>query len=899
MRRVVVLAALAFAACSSGSPIIPAGFDGPVAVVPFMGVNPAKAGAGLVPLLAVASFRSDELALVDPNFDAPVPAPNLSWALTVPTLPRPSLLASGSLEDGGADLLVVAGSAPVVQVVGTWLDPDPNSDEVYGIAETLNFTPYVGAGAQILSLAVIPVPTGPPTGSPPVAPTRSGRVRLIVGIDGAFDPSAPQPDRNTSRLVVLDMVRKSDGSIGPDGPPAVKRLVPESIPSFAPVAVAMSPDNVHLYIATRDIIHDSSGRAVLGIAELDTSPAASEIWPVRGFDARNSPTTSVAAAFVGERSELAFFIFDGPKLRVYASLDFSGCGSQRDIACGVATFDPALGGLASDPAPPGPPGSLVPRQSYRTPFNIPSLPLAMGIAHPAELPGSVAPSAPFGSQVCYSPAVAGVTLPLCPNVTEIPGGPPFNLEGFPQPFMVQAPSSGQLWTSVVGLVTAIDGLAYVQDLGRYGPVNALAMLSDPTSRTSAVASSAVGPLGPYGNSAFFGFPPGTAAIGLWQDHPTGAGTPPTVVNATADLVAATIVWPGFTRDDHWLVSYQGVLPGFAQRRSVLGLAADGNLYVAIQDAAVPSLDGELPASSYWVTGAIVTRPELGLHTLERDGAPGDIALFLLDNDPCPSTRPNWIPTGQGIPVYDPTKPPMAHEAVLTSIIPENPDLYPGGAMRLVPAAGAAMASEYACLVSWLQRPENVGWVLTAFRNNPPSTDYARGAWVRAGGFLLAGASTGYAGRPVLDVRYNLAWADESGISGEALLLARKARRFYYASAYPTREYAGFPEMTDPMQPGPALGFRLGRFCVAALVGCDPATSPPARDAGVDFYTQSGFFAMSRHPSNTSGGNFVTSFDKSVFPGQEYRGTVFYSTFIGDALMMIPPGLDVGQTLTIR
>ena len=882
MRRVVVLAALAFAACSSGSPIIPAGFDGPVAVVPFLGVNPAEPDAGLVPLLAVASFRSDELALVDPNFDAPVPAPNLSWALTIPTLPRPSLLASGSLEDGDADLLVVAGSAPIVQVVGTWLDGAGG----YGIAETLNFSQEVGAGSQVLSLVVAPVPSGPPTGNPAMAEISVGRVRLIVGVDDPFDLTS-------GKLVVLDMVRRPDGSIGPDGAPVVKRL------GFAPVAMATSPDNVHLYIATRDIIHDSFGSTVLGIAEVDTSPGTSAPWSVRGFDARNAPTTSVAAAFVGERSELSFFIFDEPKLRVYAALDPSGCGSQRDIACGVATFDPALGGLAADPAPPGPPGSRVPRQSYRTPFIIPSFALAMGIAYPAQFPGSVAPSSPFGSQVCFSPNVAGVTLPLCPNVTEIPGGPPFNLNGVPQRFMLQAPSSGQLWTSVVGLVTAIDGLAYVQDLGRFGPVNALAMLSDPTARTSAVGSSAVGPVGPFGNSAFFGFPPGTAAIGFWQDHPASSGALPTVVSASADLIAATIVWPGFTRDDGWLVSYQGVMPGFAQRRSVLGLTGDGHLYVAIQDAAVPSVNGELPASSYWVTGAIVTRPELGLHTLERDGAPGDIALFLLDNDPCPSTRPNWIPNGQSTAVYDPTKPPMAHEAVLTSILPEDPDLYPGGAMRLVPAADAAMASEYACLVSWFQQPDNVGWVLTAFRNNPPSSDYARGTWVRAGGFLLAGSSTGYSGRPVLDVRYDLAWADESGLSGEALLLARKARRFYYASAYPTREYAGFPEMTDPMQPGPALGFRLGRFCVPALTGCDPATSPPARDAGVRFFTQSGFISMSRHPSNTSGGNFVTSFDKSIFPGQEYRGTVFYSTFIGDALMMIPPGLDVGQTLTIR
>ena len=113
--------------------------------------------------------------------------------------------------------------------------------------------------------------------------------------------------------------------------------------------------------------------------------------------------------------------------------------------------------------------------------------------------------------------------------------------------------------------------------------------------------------------------------------------------------------------------------------------------------------------------------------------------------------------------------------------------------------------------------------------------------------MLAGSGTGYAGRPELDVRYDLAWADETGLSGEALVLARKARRFYYPSAYPTRPYAGFPDMADPMQPGPALGFRVGRYCLAASPDCNPATSPPARDTGVDFFTQSGLLAMSRHP----------------------------------------------------
>jgi hypothetical protein len=190
-------------------------------------------------------------------------------------------------------------------------------------------------------------------------------------------------------------------------------------------------------------------------------------------------------------------------------------------------------------------------------------------------------------------------------------------------------------------------------------------------------------------------------------------------------------------------------------------------------------------------------------------------------------------------------------------------------------------------------------VLTAFRNNPPATDYARGAWVRAAGLLLVGQVTGYAGRPILDVEYDFAWTDETGLSGEALVLARKARRFYYPAAYPNRNYQGYPDMDSPMMAGPALAFRVGRFCPTFVSGCNATTSPPARDAGVSFFTQSGLVAMSRYPSSTAGGNAVTSFDKSVLPGLEYLGRVFYTTFTGDLVMMTPPGLDVGQNLSIR
>lgn len=874
MRRLALAAALAFSACSSGSPIVPAGFRGPVAAAPFMGRNPAAPEAGLVPLVAVASQRGSEMRLLDPSEDRPVAGPNPAWALAIPTLERPTFLAVASLGDGLADLLVVAGSEPRVQVVGTWLDGTAG----YGVVATLDLSAVAGPGAQIVSMAAVAVPEGPPAGTPPVAPVALGKAWVVVGFTDVNDTAGGQ-------LVVLEMARQPDGSIALSSAPVAKPL------GFSPAAMAGAPDNIHIYLASRDVIRDSFGQNVLGVAEVDVSGGLGATWTVRGFDARNAPTVSVAAAFVGERTQANFYTFAAPVLRVYAALDPSGCGQERDIACGIATFDPAVGGLAADPAVPGPPAWSVPTQTYRTPMYVATLPIAMGIALPPSIPAAEPPSAAFGSQVCYSPAVTGVALPLCPNVPEVATSPPFNARGTPQKFMLQAPPSGQLWTSVVGMVMATDGFAYVEDLGRFGTVNAVSMLNDDTTRTKPYGAASVGPAGPAGNSSLFGFPDGTAALGLWL-----AGT---VVSTPDNMAKAITVWPGFTRDDRWLVSYQGVLPGLGQRRSVLGLSPDGSLYLGVQDAAVPSVDGVLPAATYWVPGAIVARPDLGIHTLEANGIPGDIGLFLLDNDPCPSTRPNWIPAGATVPVYDPTKAPQAHETVLLSLLAPDASLYPGGAMRLAPAADPVLASEYQCLVSWLQRPENAGKVLTSFRNNPPSTDYARGAWIRAAGLVLVGQATGYAGRPVLDVTYEFAWADEAGLTGEALLLARKARRFHYPASYPTRPYGFYPGMDDPMQPGPALAFRVGRYCLSTVPGCDVGLSPPARDAGVEFFTQSGFLAMSRHPSSTSGGNSVTSFDKSILPGQEWLGRVFYGTFTGDLLMMMPPGLDAGQTTSIR
>ena len=537
MKRLAVLVSLALAACSSGSPIIPAGFRGPVAVAPFTGMNPGRPEAGLVPLLAVASFRGNDLRLLDPNDDSPLAGANPAWALSVPTLERPTFLASGSLGDGLADLLVVAGTEPKVQVVGTWLD----GTDGYGVVRTLDLSTFVPQGAQILSLAVARVPTGAPTGSPPVAPVATGRVWVVVGFN------APG-DSGTGVLVLVQMIRAADGSIVLDAEPAGKQPVLAKPIQVTPTAMVAAPDNVHLYLASTEVIRDSTGREVLGIAEVTLSGDPDAIWPVRGFDARNSPTTTIAAAFVGERTQENFYTFAAPTLRVYAALDATGCGigaAHRLWHRHLRSRHRRAGrrpGHAQASATWG-----VPKQSYRTPMVLAALPIAMAIAMPAVNPGSrgAGHAVRFAGLLLARRGRGRASRSVPPSPRRPPRRPStekVRRSGSCCRLHPPASSGRAQWGSYR---PSTDSL-YVQDLGRFGPVNAVSMLQDDVTRTQAFNASSVGPAGPVGNSSLFGFPAGTAALGLWSEGSSGSASGAVVFTA-ADLAKAITVWPGFTR----------------------------------------------------------------------------------------------------------------------------------------------------------------------------------------------------------------------------------------------------------------------------------------------------------------------------------------------------------------
>ncbi len=103
-----------------------------------------------------------------------------------------------------------------------------------------------------------------------------------------------------------------------------------------------------------------------------------------------------------------------------------------------------------------------------------------------------------------------------------------------------------------------------------------------------------------------------------------------------------------------------------------------------------------------------------------------------------------------------------------------------------------------------------------------------------------------------------------------------------------------------MEPGPVVGFTLGSYCQSPITPSRLRSRhlAPARDAGVSFSTASGFAPVTRRPLNASVGTSSSTFDKSLI-GQENKGRVYYTTFAGGALFDVPPGLDSGQSVTIR
>ncbi len=902
-RRLAPAVALAAAACSSPTGGEVFGWRAPAALTVFLGKTHIKPGQ-TVPYLAVASSRGDELRFLDPSDDRVVPAPGFAFSLVAATLERPLHVVAGLMGDGGPDALVVAGAGTNVQLVSTWEDGSDCTAPTYldcgpRVVADIDLSAEAGPGASILSLVAAPVP-GTPQGSPAVAPYVPGRARVLVGISGGTDGLG-------GKIAVLEFARDPGALSISLVATAVKPLGQAGSPGFDPISMAVSPDNIHVYCATRDLITDTAGgRQVLGVAELDASPPLTSPWPVRGLGAR-APTALVAAAFVGERGTDAN-TFSPPVPRVYAALDPSGCGPNAVIDCGIATLDPTLDTattpwqLAADFATnPGTGTPPVPPQPYRAPMQVPGVALAMAVAMPPLT----------GPQQVMSNTLSGYG-------------------GFPQPVMLFARTgSGQIWSTGALVVGTAQGGSYVFDIGRGSAPDETVLLADADTRTKVTGAATAAP---PGSAA------GAAKIGLVL--PSGV-----VAVDSAALPNAFTVWPGFTNTDTWALTHQGTLPGLVARRALVVRRPGETPYLAVQQGENPSA----PTSPPWIPGADVYDPRLGVHADDFVGFVLDPGLDGTAVDACTDILVTQRQEIHQVAVADVLTPTSVAPTPASQI---DQALAPGGALLLKaapPVQPELCPNGNECATGWVCQGAPAQCVQTCqttidcragyacdtgsgqcvayadpFCFVPDGVSVIGIASVVSSGLVLTGTSGGYgyAGRPQFGVKYSLQWEDEESLLAqcpllqspppsplpacdptcrdacERLVLARKARRFYYPQE-PCRTVTGsnqcspYPDMTNPVDPGPVIQFTAEVYA--------PDASQPNLGTGalLQFGTQSGVILMQRVPTILSAPSAAISLDKSRFPGDESQGTVFYVTYLGDTLFELLPGISANAMITIR
>jgi hypothetical protein len=567
VKRRWVIAALALAAgCSTGPPTVGARLHSPTAIAPFMGFTTkvTTADGSSSPYLAVASSGGDELKVFDVADDLPVLGPGVVFPLSVPTAPRPLLLASAPLavDDRKADLLVaVSAGSNELQLVRTW-SPD------MAVASTV----ALPADARVLSLRATTL-NGAATPRARVLAGATGGRLFIVDFERAIDPATQQE------------------IIAPVGPPGSE--VQTQTLGFDPVDVAVAPDGATLFLATRDAI-TAGGLTAFGVARVDSTPDASQAWTVTPLDAK-APTVAVAAAEVAERSvdpgdpNAPDHYEAAPALRVYAVLDPSGCGRDQGIDCGVVTLKSSGGGagtaggdLESDPS-----GQM----PYRAPMQVPGVPVAIAIAKPVN----------SGTGRIMSDS--------------------FNPGGLPDDIALQqiAPLTGQRNTTAVAAVSSTDGNTYLLDLARWGVMNDSALLKDRLSNV-AVTSAASPPLPTISDTSDPDYGK-TTQLGLWNDFPANAkaADAATAVTVGSDMAPFVQVTPGFTDSDTWTIAWQGALPQLSVRRGVL--VSDGtNLYVALQSVDGQHVDVEVGAPELGVLpGDLVEFPDYPSCGLDGSG----------------------------------------------------------------------------------------------------------------------------------------------------------------------------------------------------------------------------------------------------------------------------------------
>jgi hypothetical protein len=519
-RRSLLLAAALLAACNKTSTRPSIRLNGPSAVAVFHGKT-LRDPDNLRAYLAVANLRGDDLRLLDAVDGKAVVAPGLIMSLSVPTLPRPALLAAGALppDTGGvaqADLLVLAPTGLAactpafptrlngcIQVFTTW-DKDTAVDHDQSI-DLFDLLP-VGDVAEVLSLAVVPVPAFDGTNWS-AAPDKA---RVLAGLSAGS---------NGGRLLVADFAR------APDGAAIVKTGAAVHDLGFEAVSLSLAPDLIHLYAASPDPVGQVGGVDVEGVAELDLSgPFDGVIPPARPMDA-HAPTTAVLAArvqpFKALTSDPAVDEFDPAVDRVYAALEPTRCGRDQAVACGLVTFDAVAGTLIPDPAIP------------------PQLPFAAPIAVPGHILGLIR-----------------VDPPTVGSGTRQPDGT-VTVDGTPGPLQQLVTQTVTRWTSTLAVATSSLGPAYLLDLARGGQARDASVL--PLARVSSAASIQGASGAPY--------------LALFDEN---AVPPEPALTRDPSLMPARIgLTPGFSTTDSWSLGWQAVIPGLADLQAQVQPSADG------------------------------------------------------------------------------------------------------------------------------------------------------------------------------------------------------------------------------------------------------------------------------------------------------------------------------------
>ncbi len=833
-RRLFALAALAVAACSSGPRTVGARFNGPAAIVHFAGVSTFH--AGLRDYLAVASSRGDELRFLDAADEQPVLGPGVVFPLSIPTAPRPLLLASAPLGDGGPDVLVAVSAggavllgnvpAPALQVIETW---SPTNRVAY----PWPLKDVLGADAEILTVVGMRAPTADP------------RARILVGATGG-------------RLAVVEFTRATDGSVVAQ-PPVVKALGFDPLDIAIPTDIAQDGSTVYgttLSIATRDAITTTTVDSlhpdgkVFGVAQVDASSLdVTSPWTVTALDAL-APTVAVAAALVAELSagrqvspdHCSADTFAGVRSPlVYAALDDQFCGPDKPINCGIVTLDPGTGKLAADPAPAGPPppafqGDVpvsVPAQDYRTPMLVPGIPTHITVVRAPA--GGLQLNPPSPDANCTGAGTAGTQL---------------------SPLFKMAPGSGQRLTSALAMVTSSDGRVYWLDLSRWGPPTDVSTLNGVTRVRVTSATSLV-------------VPADQSRVGIWRDlAPAGtdqSAFTPVVTVDPLELPTAFDVWPGFTDADDWSVIWQGPLPSLDTREGVLVVdPATGTAYAAVQRDT-----GQGVGQTAWVVGAVVADKALGVHPNDEHPAEDDF-VGLLDLA-CTTTVVAVLPRG-------------FTAAGVT---------FPGGALQLAPATCLPAATPEAGQPTIIT-VRAAGFVLSSsklgYLGRPALDQLYTLAWkdekndltLTAGSEALALARKARRHFYPSDGPCPFPNVDPLSVQFKTVGC-----------------YSSFPRVSDPLTPGPVVRFRVGLVPPVSPNPANPVVNL-LPGAGVTFSTQLGLSPTFRAPGSGGAlpaGALMG--DRTKFAGHENDPIRVYVPYLDDQVMAFSPSDSIGNVVSIR